>query len=420
MRNYDPMAPEFWSDPYPAYRVLRDEAPVHRAPGSGAYCVSRYEDALFVLKHPEAFSSRAMFTVLMNNGKEGFPPLNWDVLRFLVLFPLRIRMNPFAFPKARNLIAEDPPVHGTLRSMVNRGFTPRLIAAWEPRIREIVAEQIAPLRSGQPFDLVRDLAIPLPVTIIAEMLGIESKRRDDFKRWSDAFIAGATGPGRARPFAPEFVDAVLDFLSYLRGVVRARRRQPGDDLISRIIADAPGGAALSDMEVIAFVQLLLVAGNETTTNLIGNAVQALLDHRDQLERVRRDLSLVPNLVEEALRYEAPIQIVFRTATRDVEVAGTSIPAGSTIAVLLASANRDERRFESPDRFDVTRDARGHLSFGFGEHFCLGSALARLEAKLALAAIVPELARLERASAAREMVESFLVRGPRSLELRRAA
>ena len=420
MRNYDPMAPEFWSDPYPAYRALRDEAPVHRAPGSGAYCVSRYEDALLVLKNPEAFSSRAMFTVLMNNGKEGFPPLNWDVLRFLVLFPLRIRMNPFAFPKARNLIAEDPPVHATLRNVVNRGFTPRLIAAWEPRIREIVAEQIAPLRGGHPFDLVRDLAIPLPVTIIAEMLVIESERRDDFKRWSDAFIAGATGPGRARPFAPEFVDVVLEFLSYLRGVVRARRRQPGDDLISRIIADAPGGAALSDMEVIAFVQLLLVAGNETTTNLIGNAVQALLDHRDQLERVRRDPSLVPNLVEEALRYEAPVQIVFRTATRDAEVAGTSIPAGSMVAVLLASANRDERRFESPDRFDVTRDARGHLSFGFGEHFCLGSALARLEAKQALAALVPELARLERATAAREMVESFLVRGPRSLELRPAA
>jgi len=420
MRNYDPMAPEFWPDPYPAYRALRDEAPVHRAPGSGAWCISRYEDALFVLKHPEAFSSRAMFTMLMNNGKEGFPPLNWDVLRFLVLFPLRIRMNPFAFPKARNLIAEDPPVHATLRNVVNRGFTPRLIAAWEPRIREIVAQQIAPLRGGQPFDLVRDLAIPLPVTIIAEMLGIESGRRDDFKRWSDAFIAGATGPGRARPFAPEFVDTVLEFLSYLRGVVRARRRQPGDDLISRIIADAPGGAALSDMEVIAFVQLLLVAGNETTTNLIGNAVQALLDHRDQLERVRRDPSLVPNLVEEALRYEAPIQTVFRTTTRDVEVAGTPIPAGSTVAVLLASANRDERRFESPDRFDVTRDARGHLSFGFGEHFCLGSALARLEAKAALAALVPELARLERATAAREMVESFLVRGPRRLELRRAA
>jgi len=420
MRNYDPFAPDFWSNPYPAYRVLRDAAPVHRAPGSGAYCVSRYEDALAVLKQPESFSSRAMFTVMMNSGKEGFPPLNWDVARFLLLFPLRLRMNPFAFQRARNLIADDPPVHGTLRNLVNRGFTPRRIAAWEPRIRELAAAQVDKLRRGQPFDVVHDLAIPLPVTIIAEMIGVEPERRLDFKRWSDAFIEGATGPGRARPFAPVFVDAILEFLVYLRSVVKRRRREPGDDLISAILAEEPGGSALSDIETLGFVQLLLVAGNETTTNLIGNAIQALLDHRDQLERVQRDVSLVPNVVEEVLRYEAPIQVVFRTATRDAEVSGTPIPAGSLVAVLLGSANRDERRFEDPDRFDVTRDPRGHLAFGFGEHFCLGSALARLEARAALEALVPELARLERTTAAREMVESFLVRGPRSLELRRAA
>jgi len=420
MRNYDPFAPEFWSDPYPAYRALRDHAPGHRAPGSGAYCISRYEDVLAVLKQPETFSSRAMFTVLLNNGKEGFPPLNWDVARFLLLFPLRTRMNPFAFPKARNLIAEDPPVHGTLRGLVNRGFTPRRIAAWEPRVRAVVAEQLGKLRRGEPFDVVEDLAVPLPVTIIAEMIGVEPERRQDFKRWSTALIEGATGAGRARPFAPAFVDSVLEFMAYLRSVVRSRRRAPGDDLISAILAQEPGGSALSDMEALGFVQLLLVAGNETTTNLIGNAVQALLDHRDQLERVRRDPSLVPNLVEEALRYEAPVQIVFRTATRDAEVAGTPIPAGSLVAVLLGSANRDERRFEDPDRFDVARETRGHLAFGFGEHFCLGSALARLEASAVLEALVPELADLERASAQRELVDSFLVRGPRHLELRKAA
>ena len=420
MRNYDPFAPEFWSNPYPAYRALREGAPVHRAQGSGAYCVSRYEDALAVLKQPETFSSRAMFTVLLNNGKEGFPPLSWDLARFLFLFPLRIRMNPFAFPKARNLIAEDPPVHGPLRSLVNRGFTPRRIAAWEPRIRELAADQLGKLRRGEPFDVVEDLAVPLPVTIIAEMIGVEPERRLDFKRWSDALIEGATGSGRVRPFAPAFVDAVLEFMAYLRAVVRQRRREPGDDLISAILAEAPGGSALSDMEALGFVQLLLVAGNETTTNLIGNAVQALLDHRDQLERVQRDLSLVPNLVEEVLRYDAPVQTVFRTATRDAELAGTTIPTGSLVAVLLGSANRDERRFEAPDRFDVTREPHGHLAFGFGEHFCLGSALARLEARAALEALLPELASLERASAQREFIDSFLVRGPRHLELRRAA
>jgi len=418
--DFDPIAPTSWDDPYPVYRALRDSAPVHRSASSGFYSVSRYEDALFVLKHPEWFSSRAMFTVLMNNGQEGFPPLTWDVVRFLVGFPLRTRMNPFALAKARNVIAEDPPVHGTLRNVVNRGFTPRRIAAWEPRIRALVDEHLGGLRRGEPFDLVRDFAVPLPVTVIAEMLGVEPARMRDFKRWSDAFVDGATGPGRARPFAREFANSVFEFLSYLRGAVRQRRREPREDLIGALLAEAPGGTALSDLEAILFVQLLLVAGNETTTNLIGNAAQALLDHPEQLSRVQSDPSLVPGLVEEALRFEAPVQTVFRTARRDVAIAGTPVPEGATVAVLIGSANRDERRFPAPDAFDVSRDARGHLGFGFGEHFCLGSALARLEARVALEALVPVLGRYERASAKRELLDSFLVRGPRRLELRAAA
>jgi cytochrome P450 len=393
---------------------------VHRAPQSGTYCVARYEDVLSVLKQPERFSSRAMFTVLMNGGALEAPPLSWDVVRFLVLYVLRVRMNPWAFPKARNLISEDPPVHGVLRNVVNRGFTPRRIATLEPRIRELVAEQLAPLRRGEPFDVVRDLAVPLPVTIIAEMLGVEPERRHDFKRWSDAIIEGATGPGRENFFGHEFVDSVLELMSYLRKVVRRRRRAPGDDLVSAIVAKTPGGAALSDIECMLFVQLLLVAGNETTTNLIGNAVHALLDHPDQLALVRDDPSLVPAVVEETLRWDAPVQVVFRNATCETDVAGTRIPEGGVVALLLGSANRDEQRFEEPDRFDVRRDAPGHLGFGFGEHFCLGSALARLEARVTLEALVPELARLERVNEERELLDSFLVRGPRRLPLRRAA
>ena len=172
-------------------------------------------------------------------------------------------------------------------------------------------------------------------------------------------------------------------MSYLRKTVRARRRAPGDDLVSAILAEAPGRTALDDLDAMMFVQLLLVAGNETTTNLIGNAVNALLDHPEQLERVRREPALVPAVVEEALRFDPPIQTVFRTATSDVELSGARLPAGANVAVLIGSANRDERRFPDPDRFDVEREPRGHLAFGFGEHFCLGSALARLEARVAL-------------------------------------
>jgi len=417
--EYDPLSASHWDDPYPLYRGLRDAGPVHRATASGVYSVARHEDVLAVLKRPDLFSSRAMFTVLMNGGQEGFPPLTFDVVRFLVRFPLATRMNPFAFPKARNLIAEDPPAHGALRNVVNRGFTPRRIAAWEPRIRALADEHLAPLRRGDAFDLVHDFAVPLPVTIIAEMLGVEPARLRDFKRWSDAIIDGATGPGRAYPFAPAFTDAVLELMTYLRKAVRRRRRAPGDDLVSAILAESPGGTALSDMEAMMFVQLLLVAGNETTTNLIGNAVHALLDHPDQLERVLRDPSLVPALIEEVVRFESPVQTVFRTATQDCEIGGVRIPQGAVVAALIGSANRDERRFPDPDRFDVGRDTRGHVGFGFGEHFCLGAALARLEARGALEALIPELARVER-TGDRELVDSFLVRGPKKIELRPAA
>jgi cytochrome P450 len=203
---------------------------------------------------------------------------------------------------------------------------------------------------------------------------------------------------------------------YLRGVIAERRRRPGDDLVSVIVAGQDGEATLSDLEVFQFALLLLVAGNETTTNLVGNAVQALLDHPDQLELVCESPALIPALVEEALRFDSPIQLLFRTATRDVEVAGVRIPAGAVVAPLLGAANRDERRFPDPDRFDVTRETQGHVAFGFGAHFCLGASLARLEAAAALGALVPHLPRLARADAGRPLVDSFLVRGVTRLEL----
>jgi cytochrome P450 len=418
--EYEPLSPRWRADPYPKYRELRDRDPVHWAPESRCWCVSRYDDVLFVLKQPDLFSSRAMFTMLMNGGQESPPPLSWAMVRFIVRFLVRTRMNPFAFPKARNLIAADPPVHGEMRNTVSRGFTPGVIRSWEPRIREIVERQTEKLRSGESFDVMRDLAIPLPVTIIAEMIGVEPDRTADFKRWSDAIIEGATGGKRTQPFHPEIVEAILELDGYLGRTIRERRRRPGNDLVSTIIREEPGGAPLSDMEVAQFVQLLMVAGNETTTNLIGNAVNALLDHPSELERIAGNPGLIPDLIEETLRWDAPIQILFRRTTRDVEVAGTRIPEGAIVAPILGSANRDERHFPEPERFDPSRSTRGHLGFGFGQHFCLGASLARLEAKAALESLIPELPRLKRETERREMVDSFLVRGPTRLELRRVA
>jgi cytochrome P450 len=210
---------------------------------------------------------------------------------------------------------------------------------------------------------------------------------------------------------------ITNLFTYLQGIIRKRRKAPREDLISQLV-DPAQSATLDELDVIMFVVLLLVAGNETTTNLIGNAVNALMDNPRQLDRVVGDPSLIPNLIEETLRFESPLAASFRTATRDVELAGVAIPKGAEIALLIGSANRDERHFENADRFDIGRDTSGHLGFGFGEHFCLGSSFARLQAHAALKAIIPELPRFKRRGKPSELINSFLVRGRTSLELLR--
>jgi len=415
--SFDPFSPAWRDDPYPKYRELRDRAPVHWSPEAGVFCVSRYEDVMGVLRAHDRLSSRAMMTQLMLGGEEK-PPVTLGSLLFAARLMLSARVNPFRLPGVPSLIASDGERHTLLRAIVNRGFTPRQIADWEARAREIVGACMAKLRSGD-FDVVRDLAIPLPVTLIAEMLGIEPERRHDFKRWSDTVIDNATGAGRADPFGPAVLDAFAEMTTYVVRIARARRKRPADDLISQLVSIG-GGDGLSPLELVQFVTLLLVAGNETTTNLIGNATAALFAHPDELARVAADPSLLPGLVEETVRFDSPVQLVFREALVDVEIAGVRIPAGSIVVPLLGSANRDERRFPEPDRFDVTRNPQGHVGFGFGKHFCLGASLARLEARVALEALVPELVRLRCAETRVPRIDSFLVRGPSRLPLRRAA
>lgn len=418
--DFDPFSPAWRDDPYAKYRELRDADPVHWSPSAQAFCVSRYADVMTVLKDAKTFSSRAMFTQLMNGGRDGPPPLRWDSLRFILEMTLRTRLNPAGFLKARNLIAEDGERHAQLRNIVNRGFTPRSIEAWEPRIRHVADECLASLRAGEPFDVVADLAVPLPVTIIAELLGVEPERRADFKRWSDLVIEGTTGPGRSNRFAGKYREAFIGVIRYLKGIARERRREPRDDLVSALLASQDGAIGLTDREVIQFGLLLLVAGNETTTNLIGNAVNGLLEHPAELARVTAEPLLVPGVLEETLRWDAPIQLVFRNTTRDTQLGGVKMPAGAIVIPLIGSANRDERRFPEPDRFDVGRDAQGHVGFGFGEHFCLGASLARLEARAALEGLLPELAGLSRGSTRPPLLDSFLVRGRERLPLVAAA
>ncbi|MGH7290105.1 MAG: hypothetical protein ACREJT_02760, partial [Myxococcota bacterium] len=225
---YDPFRTEFRADPYPHYRALRDQTPVFFAPEANVWCVSRYDDVQAVLRGDEVFSSRAMFTMLMNNGQDGMPRLSWPVLRFVAQLFFRTRLNPFTFATARNLIAEDGERHKGMREIVNRGFTPRRIASWEKRAQEIVDACLSGFERRERFDLVEGLAIPLPVTVIAEMLGIEPERRADFKRWSDAIIFNGTGAGRATPYSKEFSAALIGMISYVKRVARERRRAPAE------------------------------------------------------------------------------------------------------------------------------------------------------------------------------------------------
>lgn len=417
MIEYDPLHPTDWQNPYPMYARLRDEAPVHFAPQTGTYCVSRYEDVSAVMRDPQTFSSIAAFEIMMKERKVGFGLREgFELARFLYrsrLNPLRLRKNPPV-----SIITCDPPQHDALRAIVNRGFTPRQVRSWEPRMREIVAECMKKLHAGDSFDVVHDLAIPLPVAIIAELLGVGAERHADFKRWSDDIVAGSSGSQRGNTFGP-FLRSMGELTAYMHGIADERRKQPAADVISALV-DPRNGETLDAGMLAQFVIVLLVAGNETTTNLIGNGTKALLDHPDQLDLVLREPERIPNMIEEVLRFDSPIQFVFRRTTRPVEIAGTKIPENASVTVLLASANRDERQFADPDRFDVTRDTKGHMSFGLGIHFCLGASVARLEARVAFEALLPELRTLTRTDAPSNFIDSYLVRGLDRLELVPAA
>jgi cytochrome P450 len=385
MESFNPFDPATRANPYPGYARLRSEAPVYEVPGVGAYAVSRYEDVSNLLMHPELFSSRGMGTTEIR-GVE-----------------------------TRMMIATDPPDHTRLRNLINRSFTPRIVADMEPRVRDVTARLLKDALPAGRMDLIADLAMPLPVTIIAELLGVNPERRDDFKRWSDRTLLD--NYDTLTPEEQQERDRDMDaFLSYFEEAVAERKQRPTNDLIGQLTRAEAEEQALTFPELIAFIGLLLIAGNETTTNLIGNAMIALVEHPEQLERVRSQPELIPNMIEEALRYDAPVQYLFRSTTRDVELAGTTLPVGAAVLPLFGSANRDERRYPRAGEFDVTRDAQGHLAFGHGIHFCLGAPLARLEARVAFEMLLPAMNDVTIDTESIEYVESAFLRGPKRLPL----
>ncbi|MBM4383391.1 MAG: cytochrome P450 [Deltaproteobacteria bacterium] len=377
----DVFTPEFHEDPYPTYAWLREHAPAYREPRYGNVVVTRFADALDVLRDHATFSNARS-----QNVAGPMPP-------------------------SPTVATTDPPLHDQLRALVSRAFTPRRVAELEPRIRALVRELLDAL-PGRAFDAVPRIAVPVPVTVIAEMLGVEPERGADFRRWSDALVGLME-----KPPSPTLIAAALEMISYFRDEVIPRRRaEPRDDLISALLAAEIEGRKLTQQEIESFCLLLLVAGNETTTNLIGNQLRVLSQRPALWKQLRDDPSLVPRALEETLRWDSPVQNLARDCTREIELHGVRLAPGDRVIVSFAAANRDEREFEAADEYRLGRDNARHLAFGFGLHFCLGAGLARLEARCVLEGMLARFRELGPGDAPARRTHSTVIRGFESLPL----
>ncbi len=394
--EFNPFSPENRLDPYPHYHALRAEDPVHYWPLSQGWVLTRYADVVSVLRDPRVSADRTRSTMSQILGP---PPIPEEFL------------DTFEAIQRRSMLTMDPPDHTRLRRLVTKAFTPRMVESLRPRIEQIVADLLAAVGDGK-MDLIRDLAYPLPVTVIAEMLGVPIEDRATFKRWSEELLV------LTEPFVPieGALHSAAEMRRYLEGVYAERRRQPRNDLISALVATDEDGDVLTEQELFAMCLLLLIAGHETTTNLIGNAVLALLRHPDERRRLQADPTLMRNAIEEFLRYDSIVQATARVATEDLEVGGKAIRTGEFIILVLGAANRDPAEFPDPDRLDVCRQDIQHVAFGNGIHFCLGAQLARTEALIALDALLRRYPRFEGDHDQLHYKTTALLRGLQSLPL----
>ncbi|HEY2086024.1 MAG TPA: cytochrome P450 [Mycobacterium sp.] len=369
---------------------LRERFPVYHT-SSDIWVISRFDDVKAVQSTPELFSSRP-------NPYEGSAPpdeeMKPEVVERLLALAAGIPVDMAEMASAKTIAAADPPQHTRMRRIVSRGFTPPRIKEMATAIEEIVDRCLAGIEDQPAFDVVQRLAVPLPVEMICHILGIDSNHYPQAKRWSDAFAAAAGAVFSSPAERNELMLATIkEFGTYFVPLIEARRAEPKGDLVSAMVA-AIDNESLSTVETLMVAITIMVAGNETSTNLIGNTVVELLLNRDQLKLLREDPTLLPNAVDEANRLTSPIQFAFREATEDTEIAGTPIPKGAIIALHMAAANRDPRRFENPDRFLIDRPPGRNLAFGHGIHFCLGAHLAGQEVRTAIGGLLPHLDRLE--------------------------
>jgi cytochrome P450 len=372
--------------PVEYYRQMRATQPVAYDPKFKSWNVFRYDDALRILNDHTTFSSKSP-----GQGRESLP----------------------------SIVGMDPPRHRQLRSLINQAFTPRVVEQLGPRIAEIADELLERVLVQGGMDLVQEFAYPIPIRIIAELLGIPVEEQATFRRWSETLVTGPrTDALRGRSFAEERSASLRDLNDYFTGKLSERRKSPRQDLMSRLITAEVEGERLGDDDLLEFCRLLLIAGYETTACLIGSTAVVLCERPDVVALLRADPSLVPGVVEEAIRCYPSVAGTMRVTTTDVDVAGQRIEKGQSIIVWIGSANYDEAHFADPERFDVRRSPNRHLGFGVGIHFCVGAPLARLEARIAVGRLLERLPRFERdPNVPIEPVDSPFLFGVKNLPIR---
>ncbi len=389
---FNPMDPEFVADPYPTYHRLRAEDPVHHSP-LGFWILTRYDDVVAALRDPRL-------------AKEAIA--SFVAARFGAPIPAM----------GQSMLDRDPPDHTRLRGLVSKAFTPRVVEALRPHIQQIVDGLLDRAEDAGAMDLVEQFAYPLPVMIICRMLGVPVADQERFKGWSldiarglDAILLPPDSDVGRRAVAARH--ALAD---YFRGLIAERRAAPRGDMLSGLIAAEDGGDTLSEEELLATCILLLIAGHETTVNLIGNGTLALLRHPDQRQRLRDNPGLIGTAVEELLRYDGPVQRTARIPGEDVTIGGVTIPRGEMVMPFIGAADRDPAQFPEPDRLDISRAENRHIAFGWGIHFCLGAPLARLEGQIAIGTLVTRLPKLALATEQPEFRQSLTLRGLKSLPI----